>query len=103
MTGSYGRNTQDDAFLGPSTAANGQLAFGLPAGSLNGLVVTGTLNAKLTAKPTKKLNLSAAYKFDNRDNQTPVNIYLFQDANESKSGFGHSISSHSSGRGSLLQ
>ncbi|MBZ5511009.1 MAG: MtrB/PioB family decaheme-associated outer membrane protein [Acidobacteriia bacterium] len=86
VTGSYGRNTQNDAFLGPSTAANGQLAFGLPAASLNGLVVTGTLNAKLTAKPTKEWNLSAAYKYDNRDNQTPVNIYLFQDANEAKSG-----------------
>ena len=85
VTGSYGRNTQDDAFLGPSTAANGQLAFGLPAGSLNGLVVSSTVNAKLTAKPGKKWNLSAAYKFDNRDNQTPVNTYLFQDANESKS------------------
>jgi MtrB/PioB family decaheme-associated outer membrane protein len=86
VTGSYGRNTQDDAFLGPSTAANGQLAFGLPAGSLNGLVVTSTVNAKLTAKPGKKWNFSAAYKFDNHDNQTPVNTYLFQDANESKSG-----------------
>ena len=86
VTGSYGRNTQDDAFLGPSTAANGQLAFGLPAGSLNGLVVSSTVNAKLTAKPGKNWNLSAAYKFDNRDNQTPVNIYLFQDANEAKSG-----------------
>jgi len=86
VTGSYGRNTQNDAFLGASTAANGQLAFGLPAGSLNGLVVTSAVSAKLTAKPSKRWNLSAGYKFDNRDNQTPVNIYLFQDANESKSG-----------------
>jgi MtrB/PioB family decaheme-associated outer membrane protein len=86
VTGSYGRNTQDDAFLGPSTASNGQLAFGLPAGSLKGLVVTSAVSAKLTAKPGKKWNFSAAYKFDNRDNQTPVNTYLFQDANETKGG-----------------
>ncbi len=86
VTGSYGRNTQNDAFLDPSTAQNGQLAFGLPVASLNGLVVSSMVNAKLTAHPSKKWNFRAAYKFDNRDNQTPVNIYLFQDANETKSG-----------------
>jgi MtrB/PioB family decaheme-associated outer membrane protein len=86
VTGSYGRNTQNDSFLGPSTAANGQLAFGLPVPSLNGLVVSSMVNAKFTAKPNKKWNLLAAYKFFNRDNQTPVHTYLFQDANESKSG-----------------
>jgi MtrB/PioB family decaheme-associated outer membrane protein len=83
---SYARNTQNDAFLGPSTAANGQLAFGLPATSLNGRVVTKALNAKLTAAPLKNLNVSANYKYDDRDNQTPVNLYLFQDVNEAKSG-----------------
>jgi MtrB/PioB family decaheme-associated outer membrane protein len=86
VSGSYGRNTQNDPFLGPSTAANGQLAFGLPAPSLNGLVVSSLVNAKFTAKPNKKWNLVASYKFFDRDNQTPVNTYLFQDANESKSG-----------------
>lgn len=86
VNGSYGRATQNDLFLDPSTAANGQLAFGLPTTSLNGLVVSTLLNAKLTAKRGKDWNFIAAYKFDNRDNQTPVNIYLFQDANESKTG-----------------
>jgi hypothetical protein len=84
VNASYGRNTQNDPFVDPTTAQNGQLAFGLPATSLNGLVVTKAFNIKLTSKPTKKLNLSAAYKFDDRDNQTPVNLYLFQDANESR-------------------
>jgi MtrB/PioB family decaheme-associated outer membrane protein len=86
VSGSYGRNTQNDPFLGPSTAQNGQLAFGLPTPSLNGLVVNSMVDAKFTAKPNKKWNLVAAYKFFNRDNQTPVNTYFFQDANETKSG-----------------
>ena len=85
VTGSYGHNTQDQAFLDPSTAPNGQLAFGLPRPSLGGLVVTSVFNAKLTATRGKRWNFIAAYKFDNRDNQTPVSIFLFQDANESKS------------------
>ena len=86
VTGSYGRSTQDQAFLGPSTASNGQLAFGLPRTSLGGLVVNTAFSAELTAKRGKKWNFDAIYKFDDRDNQTPVSIYLFQDANESKSG-----------------
>ncbi len=85
LAGSYGRNTQDQAFLSPSTAQNGQLAFGLPRNSLGGLVVNSMFQAKFTAKKGH-WNYVAAYKFEDRDNQTPVNIYLFQDANESKSG-----------------
>lgn len=86
VSGSYGRNSQNDAFLGPSTAQNGQLAFGIPVPSLNGLVVSSMINAKFTAKPNNKWNFVASYKFFNRDNQTPVHLWLFQDANESKSG-----------------
>jgi MtrB/PioB family decaheme-associated outer membrane protein len=86
VSGSYGRNTQNDPFLGPSTAANGQLAFGLPVPSLNGLVVNSLVNAKFTAKPNNKWNFVAAYRFFNRDNQTPVHTYIFQDANETVSG-----------------
>lgn len=86
VSGSYGRNTQNDAFLSPATAQNGQLAFGLPVPSLNGLVVSSMVNAKFTAKAGPKWNLLAAYKYSNRDNQTPVHTYYFQDANESKAG-----------------
>jgi MtrB/PioB family decaheme-associated outer membrane protein len=85
MKGSYARNTQDDAFLGASTAANGQLPAGLPKSSLDGLIVTKAFDMKLTAKPTNGLNLSGAYKYDDRDNRTPVNTYAFHDANESAS------------------
>ena len=86
VAGSYGRNTQDQAFLTPATAPNGQLAFGLPRNSLGGLVVNSMALAKLTAKRGTKWDFVAGYRFEDRDNQTPVNIYLFQDANESKSG-----------------
>jgi MtrB/PioB family decaheme-associated outer membrane protein len=85
VTGSYGRGTQDQAFLGPSTAQNGQLAFGIPRNSLGGIINYGTASAKLTAKRGKRWDFVAAYNFQDRDNETPVNIYLFQDANESKS------------------
>jgi MtrB/PioB family decaheme-associated outer membrane protein len=86
VAGSYGRNTQDQAFLGPSTAQNGQLAFGLPRTSLGGLVENSLFQAKLTAKKGKHWDFVAGYRFEDRDNQTPVNTYLFQDANETVSG-----------------
>ncbi|MFZ3322519.1 MAG: MtrB/PioB family decaheme-associated outer membrane protein [Usitatibacter sp.] len=81
MDASYARATQDVQFLqGPETP------FGLPTNSLQGKVVTTTLDAKLTSRPTKDLNLQAAYKFDDHDNQTAVNTYRFYDAQEAASG-----------------
>ena len=80
---SYGRNTQDDAYL--TTGQNNQYPLGLPQSSLNGLVVNEAFNARFTSRPVQKLNFVANYKYDDRHNETPVNIYYFQDANESAS------------------
>jgi MtrB/PioB family decaheme-associated outer membrane protein len=82
MFGSYARNTQNDQFQ----ADPGNSPLGLPVSSLDGLVVTKAFNAKLTSKPMTGLNLTAAYKYDDRDNRTPVNTYMFYDAGEPKSG-----------------
>jgi hypothetical protein len=83
VNGSYARSTQNDAFINDGV---GTLPLGLPVPSLDGLVVTKAFNMKLTGRPNSKLNLAAGYKYDNRDNQTPVNIYTFYDAGEAKSG-----------------
>jgi MtrB/PioB family decaheme-associated outer membrane protein len=75
--GSYGRNTQNDAFItNPTTPV-------VPVTSLNGLVVSTAFDAKFTSRPVKKLNLTAGYKFDDRDNQTLIHIYQYSDAEES--------------------
>jgi MtrB/PioB family decaheme-associated outer membrane protein len=79
---SFGRNTQDESFV--TSAQNNQLPLGVPANSLNGLVVSKALSLKLTSKPVKDLNVTAAYKYDDRDNRTPINTYIFQDANEAR-------------------
>lgn len=80
MNGSYARNTQNEAYV--AAGQNAQFPLGLPTSSLNALVVSKTFGLKLTAKPVKDLGLTANYKFDDRDNRTPVNTYFFQDANE---------------------
>lgn len=79
-SGSYGRNTQNDAFLGASYAPI------VPVASLNGLVVTKALSLKLSSRPLKDLGLSAGYKLDDRDNRTAVNTYGFYDAGIASSG-----------------
>jgi MtrB/PioB family decaheme-associated outer membrane protein len=84
MNGSYSRNTQNEAFV--TAGQNGQFPLGLPTDSLHGLVVTKDFGLKLTAKPVKDLSLAAHYKYNDRDNQTPINTYYFHDANEANSG-----------------
>ena len=75
-SGSYARNTQNAPFLTSATTPV------VPVMSLNGLVVTTDFNSKFTANPTRKLALVASYKFDDRDNQTPIHIFQYADAEE---------------------
>jgi MtrB/PioB family decaheme-associated outer membrane protein len=73
---SYGRARQDDAFL---TDASTPL---VPVASLHGLVETTNLGLKLTGRPTRELNFAAGYKYEDRNNKTPVNTYAYYDANQ---------------------
>jgi hypothetical protein len=73
---SYGRNTQNGRYL---TDASTPL---VPATSLDGRVILKGGTLKLTSRPGKSLSLGLGYKFDERDNQTPVRIFGYYDANE---------------------
>jgi MtrB/PioB family decaheme-associated outer membrane protein len=69
---SYGRNTQDDSFL------TGMPEIVLaPRSSLDGRVITTHADMKLTNQTTKDLTLSAAIKYNERDNQSPSAIYQY--------------------------
>ena len=70
---SYGRNTQNAAYAYDTAA----MVTPSPTSSLNGSVVTTHADLKLTDQTTKDLVLSAAFKYDNRDNRTSSNIYNF--------------------------
>lgn len=65
-----GRLTQNEVFLPYSTAENFP-----PYASLDGRVVTQRVNLKLASRPLRDLRLNASYKFDSRDNRTPVGEY----------------------------
>lgn len=69
---SYGRNTQDNGYL------SGQQEIVLaPRTSLDGKVITTHADLKLTHQATKDLGLSAGFKYNERDNQSPSNAYQF--------------------------
>lgn len=69
---SYGRNTQDNSFL------TGQPEIALsPRASLDGKVITTHADLKLTHQANKDLALSAVFKYNERENQSPSNIYQY--------------------------
>ncbi len=78
LVGSIGRGTQNQAFISPSLTTEGALPFGLPRSSLQGLVYTGLGSGRFTMKHDK-WDFVADARFDERDNHTPVDIFLFQD------------------------
>ena len=65
----FGRMTQDENFLAPTTNA-GLGAAALPRSSLDGKVNTTNANFKLSSALTDKLRLNAAYAYNDRDNKT---------------------------------
>jgi MtrB/PioB family decaheme-associated outer membrane protein len=73
----FGWMTQDDDFL-PFTV-NPALAVpvGLPESSLDGEIFTTFLNFQVNSRPIDDLRLDLRYRFDNRDNQTPRDIYIY--------------------------
>jgi MtrB/PioB family decaheme-associated outer membrane protein len=77
---SYSRATQNAAFLNDTTALL------VPVSSANALVVNESMSLKVAHKATARLNLSAGYKYDLRDNRTQVNIFGYYDNNNAPTG-----------------
>ena len=81
---SYGYNTQNSSYAptlipqANGTPYNMMQANGLPASSLNGVVQTTHGDLKLTNQSIKDLTLSAGFKFNERDNRTDSDIYLYK-------------------------
>jgi len=73
---SYGRNVQNTPFF----TDNGVMqAGGTPTPSLGGVVVNKNANFKLTDTSIQDLGLSAGFKYNERLNNTPSQVYLWQD------------------------
>ena len=77
---SYSHSSQNAAFLSDATAPI------VPVASAQALVVNESVNLKISNRTTKDLTLSGGYKYDLRENRTPVNTYVFYDNGEAPAG-----------------
>ena len=76
---SRGRMTQNEAFL-PYTNIPVQAASitqPLPRNSLDGRIDTTVFNLRLASRPSTDFSWSASYRYDDRDNQTPRDEYVY--------------------------
>ena len=69
-----GRGTQNTAFL-PYTVNPTLPVLALPSASLDGEVDTGNYALTITSRPHKRASIKLAYRYDERDNQTPVSTW----------------------------
>lgn len=78
---SLGRMTQNEAFLPYNTTTNVMPT----TSSLNGKINTTHVDIKLNTKLAQKAALTAGYKYDDRDNRTPINQYDYYTADRNAS------------------
>lgn len=97
---SYSSNTQNDTFVldpamfaTPTGAASPALNNASFSGesSANARVLNKTFDFKLTSRPVDRLSLLADYKYDNRDNHTPVSSFVWYDAGAKNFGAPNSV------------
>ena len=73
---SIGRMSQDENFQ-PYTVNSATGSAALPRNSLDAEVGLTTAQLKIVSSPLRRLRLTAAYRYDDRDNKTPVNTYNY--------------------------
>lgn len=73
VAGAHSRMTQNELF-----AYQGNTGWSLPGNSANAKEVKSDFVARLTAKPMNDLDVNAAYKYERRDNRTPIGTYRVQ-------------------------
>ena len=70
----FGRGEQTTQFL-PYTINSALPVLGLPSASLDGQVDTSNYALTVTSRPIKRMSVKLSYRYDERDNQTPVSLW----------------------------
>ncbi len=74
FSAAVGQGEQNVAFL-PYTINPTLPVTALPSPSLDGQVDTGNYALTITSRPHKRASIKFAYRYDERDNQTPVSLW----------------------------
>lgn len=76
--GAYGRLEQDEDFLPYSAipALQASVTTPLPRDSAEAKINTWFADLGVSSRPMPKLDVSASYRFDRRDNQTPQDVFV---------------------------
>ncbi len=76
---SRGRMTQDEDFLPYSYIPSLQASITqpLPRSSLDGRIDTTVVNLRISSRPWEDFSWSASYRYDDRDNKTPRDEYVY--------------------------
>lgn len=72
-----GRMTQDEDFLAYTVNPNLVVTEPLPRDSLDGEINTTLVGLRLTDRPMSKLNWGLSFRYDDRDNKTPVDLFNY--------------------------
>jgi len=72
IAGSYARLTQNEQFIDSPAGST----WVIPVSSADAKVINTYFQAKLSSRWSKELNTNATYKYEDRDNKTPVNTFL---------------------------
>jgi MtrB/PioB family decaheme-associated outer membrane protein len=78
LNGAFGWGKQEDDFLpyaNPDIPFSTPISLALPRDDLDGKVTTGLGSFLFTSSPLPKLDLSVGYKWTERDNESPVDVY----------------------------
>lgn len=95
VSGSYTKMTQDENF---NTSSVYPATYVIPLASANAKVINSTFMARLTAQPMKDLGLTAGYKYSDRDNQTPSNLYAVAGADNGNGTLNRTFANEPQGR-----
>lgn len=85
LNGAFGRMAQDESFL-PYSYNPDYVTTPLPRNSLDGEIYTTLVNLGISSRPLPKLTLNARYRFDDRDNKTPRNTYIYVPSDSTNQG-----------------
>lgn len=77
LNAALGRMKQDETFLPYSVNPNLTVATPLPRNSLDGEINTTVYQFRISSRPLAKLSLGASWRYDDRDNDTPRNMYIY--------------------------